>query len=135
MEGRTRVSANLREVMVGDLVGIGLPDETSGKLKIYALDLPESRECKRGMLISFVGAGRTAFETLELQSDAPQILTIFSREQAHMHFSRKEDRLQYSAREPRPRSGLLRVGRTAELHTMRRDRLSSPGGRPDCHRN
>ena len=36
------ISAYARERMLGDLAGIALPDEASGKFKIYALDLPES---------------------------------------------------------------------------------------------
>ena len=34
-------SANAREKMLSDLAGIALPDEESGKFRIYALDLPE----------------------------------------------------------------------------------------------
>ena len=60
------VSTNLREVMLGDLVGIGLPDEASGKLRIYALDLPQSPGIVReGMLISLARPERTAFESLQ----------------------------------------------------------------------
>jgi formate hydrogenlyase transcriptional activator len=60
------VSANLREVMLGDLVGIALTDEASGKLRIYALDLPESLGTLReGMLFTLARPERTAFETLK----------------------------------------------------------------------
>src|SRR5208337_1054734 len=60
------ISANARERMLSDLAGIALPDEASGKFRIYALDLPENQGIIReGMLISFTGAGRTAFETLK----------------------------------------------------------------------
>src|ERR1035441_5203189 len=51
-------SANARERMLSDLAGIALPDEESGKFRIYALDLPEGPGIVReGMLISSVGAG------------------------------------------------------------------------------
>jgi formate hydrogenlyase transcriptional activator len=60
------ISANIRELMLGDLVAIGLPDEESGKLEIYALDFPESRGIVReGTLFSLTRPETTAFETLE----------------------------------------------------------------------
>ena len=111
------VSANLREVMVGDLVGIGLPDETSGKLKIYALDLPESPGIVReGMLISFVGAGRTAFETLEPTVGCTSNPDDFSpEEQAHNALLTEQKTVCNIPLVSRGRAlGLLRVGRTAE---------------------
>ena len=60
------VSANVREVMLGDLVAIALHDEASQKFRVYALDFPGSPGIVReGMLISIVGSGRIAFESLK----------------------------------------------------------------------
>ena len=111
------VSANLREVMVGDLVGIGLPDETSGKLKIYALDLPEGPGLvKEGMLISFVGAGRAAFETLKPTIAYTSNPDDFSpEEQAHNALLTEKKIVCNIPLVSRGRAlGILRVGRTAE---------------------
>ena len=85
-------SANAREKMLSDLAGIALPDEASGKFRIYALDLPESPGIvKEGMLISFVGAGRTAFETLKPTIARTSNPDEFSPEDRHtMRFSRKK---------------------------------------------
>jgi len=111
------VSANLREVMLGDLVGIGLPDEASGKLRIYTLDLPESPGIIReGMLISFEGSARAAFESL-----APTIASTsnpddFSpEEQAHNALLTEQKTVCNIPLVNRGRAlGVLRVGRTAE---------------------
>jgi hypothetical protein len=80
------VSANLREVMLGDLVGIGLPDEASGKLRIYALDLPESVGILReGMQ----GQKELRSRLSSLPSQTPQILTTSAPRYRHsMRFSR-----------------------------------------------
>src|SRR5208337_645213 len=60
------ISANARERMLGELAGIALPDEASGKFRVYALDLPEGPAIIReGMLIGFTGPTRAAFETLK----------------------------------------------------------------------
>ena len=36
------ISANVREVMLGDLVSVSLPDAELGKIRVYALDFPGS---------------------------------------------------------------------------------------------
>lgn len=60
------ISASIRELMLGDLVAIGLPEEASGKLRIYALDFPDSPGIiEEGMLVSLVGPARTALESLK----------------------------------------------------------------------
>ena len=72
------VSANLREVMLGDLVGISLRDEASGKLRTYALNLPDHPAIlyahelqqgpgilREGELFSVARPERIAFETLK----------------------------------------------------------------------
>ena len=111
------VSANLRGVMFGDLVGIGLPDEASGKLKIYTLDLPGSPGIlSEGMLIGFVGPTRAAFETLK-----PTIANTSNPDD----FSPEEQEHNALLTEPKTACniplvshgralGVLRVGRTAE---------------------
>jgi formate hydrogenlyase transcriptional activator len=59
------VSADLRAVMLGDLVVIGLPDQASGKLRLYSLDLSYSQgNLREGTLISLTGPSRRALDTL-----------------------------------------------------------------------
>jgi len=111
------ISANARERMLGELAGIALPDEPSGKLRIYALDLPDGPAIIReGMLISFTGPTRAAFETLK-----PTISNTSNPDD----FSPEEQPLNALLTEPktvcniplvsRGRAlGFLRVGRTAE---------------------
>jgi formate hydrogenlyase transcriptional activator len=111
------VSTNLREVMLGDLVGIGLPDEASGKLRIYTLDLPEgSGILREGMLISFTGSGRTAFETLKPTIASTSNPDDFGPEvQAHNALLTERKIVCNIPLVNRGRAlGLLRVGRTAE---------------------
>ena len=111
------VSANLREVMLGDLVGIGLPDEASGKLRIYALDLPESPGILReGALISFAEPVRRAFETLKPTIASTSNPDDFSpEEQAHNALLTERKIVCNIPLVSRGRAlGLLRVGRTAE---------------------
>lgn len=111
------VSANLREIMLGDLVGIGLPDEASGKLRIYTLDLPESPGILReGMLLSLARPERTAFETLK-----PTIANTSNHEdfgpevQAHNALLTEQKTVCNIPLVSRGRAlGILRVGRTAE---------------------
>ena len=110
-------SANARERMLSDLAGIALPDEASGKFRIYALDLPEGPGLvKEGMLISFVGAGRAAFETLK-----PTIANTSNpddfgpEEQAHNALLTEQKTVCNIPLVSRGRAlGILRVGRTAE---------------------
>lgn len=111
------VSANLREVMLGDLVGIGLPDETSGKLRIYTLDVQESLGIlSEGMLISFVGSGRAAFDTLKPTISCTSNPEDFSpEEQRHNALLTEEKTVCNIPLVNRGRAlGLLRVGRIAK---------------------
>jgi formate hydrogenlyase transcriptional activator len=110
-------SANAREKMLSDLAGIALPDEASGKFRIYALDLPEGPEIVReGMLISSVGAGRTAFETLKPTIANTSNPDDFSpEEQAHNALLTEQKTVCNIPLISRGRAlGILRVGRTAE---------------------
>jgi formate hydrogenlyase transcriptional activator len=110
-------SANAREKMLSDLAGIGLPDEESGKFRIYALDLPEGPGLvKEGMLISFVGAGRAAFETLKPTIAYTSNPDDFSpEEQAHNALLTEKKIVCNIPLVSRGRAlGILRVGRTAE---------------------
>ena len=111
------ISAYARERMLGDLAGIALPDEASGKFKIYALDLPESPGIlKEGTLISFVGAGRTAFETLKPTIANTSNPDDFSpEEQPHNALLTEQKTVCNIPLVSRGRAlGILRVGRTAE---------------------
>jgi formate hydrogenlyase transcriptional activator len=59
------ISAKIRELVLGDLAAIALPDEASGKLIVYALDFPESPGIvSAGMLFTMARPERTALETL-----------------------------------------------------------------------
>ncbi len=110
-------SANAREKMLSDLAGIALPDGASGKFRIYALDLPEGPGIVReGMLISFVGAGRTAFETLKPTTANTSNPDDFSpEEQAHNALLTEQKTVCNIPLVSRGRAlGILRVGRTAE---------------------
>jgi formate hydrogenlyase transcriptional activator len=111
------ISAHTRERMLNDLAGIALPDEASGKFRIYALDLPESPGIVReGMLISAVGAGRTAFETLKPTIANTSNPDDFSpEEQAHNALLTEQKTVCNIPLVSRGRAlGILRVGRTAE---------------------
>ena len=60
------VSANVREVILGDMVSVALFDEASQKFRVFALDFPMSPGIVReGMLVSLVGPVKTAFESLK----------------------------------------------------------------------
>jgi formate hydrogenlyase transcriptional activator len=110
-------SANARERMLSDLAGIALPDEASGKFRIYALDLPEGPGIVReGMLFSSVGAGRTAFETLKPTVANTSNPDDFSpEEQAHNSLLTEQKTVCNIPLISRGRAlGILRVGRTAE---------------------
>jgi formate hydrogenlyase transcriptional activator len=111
------ISATARERMLSDLAGIGLPDEASGKFRIYALDLPESPGLIReGMLISFTGAARTAFETLKPTITSTSNPEDFSpEEQPHNALLTEPKTVCNIPLVSRGRAlGILRVGRTAE---------------------
>jgi formate hydrogenlyase transcriptional activator len=111
------ISADARERMLSDLAGIALPDEASGKFRIYALDLPESPGILReGTLISFTGAGRTAFETLKPTIANTSNPDDFSpEEQAHNALLTEQKIVCNIPLVSRGRAlGILRVGRTAQ---------------------
>jgi formate hydrogenlyase transcriptional activator len=111
------ISATARERMLGDLAGIALPDEASGKFRIYALDLPANPGILReGTLISFVGAGRTAFETLKPTIANTSNPDDFSPEElAHNALLTEQKTVCNIPLVNRGRAlGILRVGRTAE---------------------
>jgi formate hydrogenlyase transcriptional activator len=60
------ISANVRQVMECDGAGISLPDSTSGKFRLYAIDFPESKGyVHEESLVSHEGPGARAFETLK----------------------------------------------------------------------
>jgi formate hydrogenlyase transcriptional activator len=60
------ISANLREVMHGDIACISLHDAESGKFKLYVLDFPEGKGLlKEGLLLPLIGPGKTVLETLK----------------------------------------------------------------------
>ena len=111
------ISASARERMLSDIAGIALPDEASGKFRIYALDLPESPGIIReGMLISFTGAGRAAFETLKPTIANTSNPGDFSpEEQPHNALLTEPKTVCNIPLVSRGRAlGILRVGRTAE---------------------
>jgi formate hydrogenlyase transcriptional activator len=59
-------SANIRELMHGDIAGLSIRDRASGKQRLYALDFPRSKGLvKEGLLYTQYGAGKRAFETLK----------------------------------------------------------------------
>jgi formate hydrogenlyase transcriptional activator len=52
--------------MHGDIAGLSIRDNASGKQRLYALDFPRSRGLiKEGLLYAQYGAGKRAFETLK----------------------------------------------------------------------
>ena len=60
------MSGNLRAVMRGDLAAVSLPDEASGKFRLYVLDFPEGKGImKEGHLITPTSKVREAFKTLQ----------------------------------------------------------------------
>lgn len=60
------ISANIREVMLGDLVCVALADTASEKIRIYALDFPGSPGIVReDMLVSITAPGKAIFEGLK----------------------------------------------------------------------
>jgi len=111
------ISASARERMLVDLAGIALPDEASGKFRIYALDSPASPGMlQEGMLISFTGSGRTAFETLKPTVAYTSNPDDFSpEEQLHNSLLKEQKTVCNIPLVNRGRAlGILRVGRTAE---------------------
>jgi formate hydrogenlyase transcriptional activator len=60
------ISANLREVMRGDIASILLHDVESGKMKLFVLDFPRGQgRIKEGLLLPLIGPGKAVFETLQ----------------------------------------------------------------------
>jgi formate hydrogenlyase transcriptional activator len=60
------ISANLRSIMGGDIASILLHDIESGKMKLFVLDYPRGQGLIReGLLLPFIGPGKTVFETLQ----------------------------------------------------------------------
>jgi formate hydrogenlyase transcriptional activator len=108
------ISANIRNVMLGDFVSILLPEGDSGKVRIYALDFPDSPfVAEEGMLVGLTAQGKAAFESLN-----PVIAST-----AHP----EEIPVEVSAFPPEPKTvcfiplvnrgralGFLAMGRTAE---------------------
>ena len=60
------ISANIREVLLGDLVCVALADAEPEKIRVYALDFPGSPGIvTEGMLVRLTGPGKAVFETLK----------------------------------------------------------------------
>jgi len=58
------ISANLREVMLGDIASVSLHDAASGKFRLFVLDFPSSKGLvSEGLLMPLIGPGKTVFET------------------------------------------------------------------------
>ena len=62
------ISANIREVLLGDLVCVALADAEPEKIRVYALDFPGSPGIvTEGMLVRLTGPGKAVFETLKAE--------------------------------------------------------------------
>ena len=60
------ISANIREVMLGDLAAVALSEGDDGKLRLYALDFPGAPAAMMGqMLLTGMKPARTALESLK----------------------------------------------------------------------
>ena len=60
------ISANLREVLHGDIASISLYDAASGKFKLFVLDFPRGQGLiKEDLLLPLIGPGKTVLETLQ----------------------------------------------------------------------
>jgi formate hydrogenlyase transcriptional activator len=60
------ISASIRELMHCDAVHISLPDASTGKFRVHALDFPDSRGfVKEELLITPVGVAKRSLETLQ----------------------------------------------------------------------
>ncbi len=111
------ISANIRELVLGDLVAVGLADEASGKLRLYALDFPDSPGIVReGTLLTLARPERTAFETLKPAIANTSNPDDFGPEaQAHNAFLTEQKTVCNIPLVSRGRAlGLLKIGRTAE---------------------
>jgi len=110
-------SANVREVMLGDLVSVALFDRASEKLRVYALDFSNSPEIvKEGMLVSLTGTTRTAFEGLKPTIECTSQLSNFAPEiQAPLAYLVEPKTVCHIPMVNRGRAlGLLTIGRTSE---------------------
>ena len=59
------IAGNIRTVMRGDLVGISIFDEATGKLRVYALDFPLGKGIvKEGLLITPTESSRRVIDSL-----------------------------------------------------------------------
>ncbi|MGO9339208.1 MAG: sigma 54-interacting transcriptional regulator [Terracidiphilus sp.] len=111
------ISANARERMLSEVAGIALPDEASGKLRIYLLDLPETPGILReGMLIGYTESTRTTLETLKPTIAYTSNPDGFSpEERAYNSLLTEQKTVCNIPLVSRGRAlGFLRVGRTAE---------------------
>ena len=117
------ISANIREVTLGDVVAIVLPDGSPETCRLYALDLhsptviANAGHVKEGMLMGLSRTGKAAFHTLE-----PAIATTtnpddFAPElQNHLGMLAEPKTVCHIPLVNRGRAlGLLVIGRTAEL--------------------
>ena len=60
------ISANIREVIHADAVGVSLPDIASGKLRVVALDFPQGKGViKEELLVAPSAAAKKAMDTLK----------------------------------------------------------------------
>ena len=108
-------SANLREVMLGDLVSVSLADEASEKVRVYALDFAGSPGIVReGMLVNLTAAGKTAFRRLRpfiANTTDPGAFPLELKE--HLALRREPKTVCFIPLVSRGRAlGLLAIGRT-----------------------
>ena len=111
------ISANVREVTLGDLVSVALFDKASEKIRVYALDFSNSPEIvKEGMLVSLTGPAKTSFETRKPTIANTSNLDDFAPEiQAQLAFLIEPKTVCSIPLVNRGRAlGLLEIGRTAE---------------------
>src|ERR1700740_460599 len=60
------ISANIREVIHADAVGVSLPDAASGKFRVVALDSPQGKGViKEELLVAPSAAAKKAMDTLK----------------------------------------------------------------------
>src|SRR5882724_6160522 len=60
------IAANIREVIHADAVAVSLPDEASGKFRVFAVDFPHGKGViKEELLVTPSAAVKKAIETLK----------------------------------------------------------------------
>src|SRR5260370_6816538 len=60
------IAANIREVIHADAVAVSLPDPTSGKARVFAMDFPHGKgNLKEELLLTPSAAPKRAFDTLK----------------------------------------------------------------------